>query len=389
MVAAVAAVLLLGLVVAAIVRWGWIAPASARGPSWAEPGSVARWAGERLAASGVPASAVVARVEDRTTQPRRVVVSDHPRGQDPVAIGRAVADLLLVAHRQGDGRRVDLAVVRQGDPAQARFFLPLRDAARLLADETEMRRLLAAAPPLPEPSDGAEPRPPVVAAPAGRESPATAAAAPPPGRDPEGASRAAPEPQTAAGPVEAPAARPVRVILRRGRRGLPHRAQPGETDVVVHSIRIGPQGRRPLMLRGLTVESRGTLVEYEDIAFVSLVRDLDGDARRGEGDRLLGEPDAFGDDDGSVDFTGLEVPFGADGRPIDILVVVDFEDPAVGGTLSLSIPEEGLLVEETAGEQALAALGLPLHGPELTLEGNVEPDPVQAELDRQAAEFGD
>ena len=62
---------------------------------------------------------------------------------------------------------------------------------------------------------------------------------------------------------------------------------------------------------------------YEVITFVTLVLDVDRDGRHTGADRIVGPPDSFVDDDGTVTWDRLGLSFGTDGQPLNLLVVLD------------------------------------------------------------------
>jgi hypothetical protein len=184
----------------------------------------------------------------------------------------------------------------------------------------------------------------------------------------------------AGGPPPTPAR-----LLRGPGPALPHRAQPGATDLVVYRAAIHPATSRALELRSVAVTARGTLVDYEDVDFVTLVLDTDRDGRHAGSDRVVGPPDTFVDDDGDVTWSGLGLPFGTDGQPLNLLLVVDLAAETEGGTLALSLGRDAIEVIEVSSEAVVPVKGAPLHGTLLTVEGNLEPDLEQERLDRLAA----
>lgn len=383
---------------------------------------MAAWAAAELERRGAQPIAIRAALETRTTRPRRVVVSEHgdvPSLRDVVA---ATAEMLLAAARRGDARAIDVAIVRHGGGAEV-VALALGEALRVSEDAAELDRLIAGGVRVPlSPSPGALVGEDVGAVgdsgDAGDDSGDVVLVTPPEvgtsgaaarsprdadgqrsagrggdGRDGrDGASGAddgsASDSRESGAGEEAPEVRAVRVHLGPGP-AISHRAQPGETDAVLHRIAIHPAARRALILRELTIAVRGTLDDTLEIDFVSLVQDENGDGRRSGGDRVVGEPDAFVDDDGTLTWSGIDVPFGSQGRPLNLLVAVDFTDPAEGGTIAVTLPVEGLGVEEVASGFMTPVIGLPLRGRTVTLEGNTEPDLEQDRLDRLAAEGPD
>jgi hypothetical protein len=396
-----------------------------QGPSWRRPPSVAAWAQERFAARGATADRALALVESRTSRPRRLLMSSHAPGLEAPRLLRAAAEVLLAARDGGERLLIHAALVEHGpDDDRRSVLLPVSTAALVLTDDQALEDLLASARPGTLDFRGGE------TTPAGGEAvvelgPEEVAAEPPDEDDGE--------PEASAEPVEPPSAtsasgesgdelsvtpardraaparpslgsglkaaddeEPVRVagrkpmpvsVLRGAGRRLAHSYEAGEQQVVLARVIVHPRTKRPLILRSLTVEPLGKLNDVEGIDFVYLVHDRDGNGRRDKTDQQVGDVVSFVDDNAPATFEDLEFAFGAEGEPAKLLLMVDFMDQNEGGTIMLTIPErDGMLVEEVATGARLRVDGLPFKGTMTTLNGDLEPDPFQEELDRLAAE---
>jgi hypothetical protein len=413
LVVAALAVALMAAASLVVVRWdiaGRRRPAAA---SWSEPETIAAWALARMRQWGVAPSSLEAVVETRTRAPRRVLVTSHSPGQDPSQVVASVAKLLVEARRDGERTSAHLAVMRfeggEDAPALPTAYMPVGDARWLVDHPEDVEAWLERAghpprapattiePPAgagdattavspaatPESSPVATPTvlAPAAPAPAETSAPAGSVILPPAGVASAGA---APSDASAAADKAIP---PVRLLRGPGPPAATQ-VRASETNVVMLRVQLHPGSRRALILQSLSVKSSGSASEVEDVSFAHLVQDVDKDGRRGARDRQVGSPEAFGDDDGTATFTGLDMPFGADGAPLYLLVAFDFNDATQGGTLMASVPETGVVVREVASDQQCPVAGT-LQGALVTLDGNVEPDPVQQRLDELAAEGGD
>lgn len=413
--------------------------------SWRRPASVAAWAAERYTVRQAAPRRLRALVETRTSRPQRLLLISHAPELSERAAVRAAAEVLLAARGEGERLLTDAVLLELGPEGERRSLLvPVQEAARLLVNEPAMERILAGARPgrLPalaealalEPAPGAaagasepaassgaassepaavddEPeesgRPPEPAAapgPAipdpsappgsaavtggGAAVPAPGASASAPAKGDDGGEPARTEAGTPLDDARAPATRPLPVSLHRGPGRRPSQSyEAGEQGAVLLHVTLSPLGRRQLILRSLTVQAQGTLEDVQGIDFLHLVHDVDRNGYRDDVDRQLGDLTSFVDDDGPATFDDLELSFGGDGQAVNLLVIVDFLDRTEGGTLMLMIPDsDSVVVEEVASGSLVQVNGAPLNGYMTTLNGDLEPDPFQAELDRLAAE---
>ena len=179
---------------------------------------------------------------------------------------------------------------------------------------------------------------------------------------------------------------PVSVLKGAGKR-LAHSYEAGEQQVVLARVWLHPRTKRALILREFKVEPHGSLNDVEGVDFVYLVHDRNGNGRRDPKDEQVGDVVAFVDDDEAAVFEDLEFSFGADGELAKLLLIVDFMDRNEGGSIMLTVPaRDGIAIEEVATGAFVRVDGLPFKGTLTTLNGDLEPDPFQAELDRLAAE---
>ena len=401
-------------------------------PTWRRPDSIAGWAARRLEARGAPPERILALIEDRTSRPLRLVIAAQAPETPVREAVRAAAELLLAARGEGE-RLLTHAVLLELGPRDERVsvLVPLTDAARLLLEEAQVASLWSRALPgelpalagLPKREPKLPPAPPPVelakeseAQGADQETMASTTAAtqvaddPDPDSEAEGG-RAAQAPvqvgtgSTRAGADEGPPAEaqqassastaeekppqpamPVSLLQGPGRRPS-HSYQAGEQGVILLRAMIHPRQRRPLILRSLRVQARGTLNDVDGIDFIHLVQDLDRNGLRDPADRQIGDVQAFGDDDGSAVFPDLDLSFGADNMALHLLLVVDFLDQNEGGTIMLTIPDaEAIQIEDVTTGTLVRVDGAPLNGAMTSLDGDLEPDPFQEELDRLAAE---
>lgn len=393
---------------------GRVAP----GPTWREPATIATWAEAELRSAGVEAVSLDARVEKRSLAARRLVLAGHSTGQPLLDVVRATARFLVLARDKGEATATHLAIIRQGTRI---LLLPVGDAVRVAASDeaaaswlelqerlrpagadfarrgADVGPTLGPAWPPPATSD-LSPRPSLapsvgdlVSGAEASPGPAlVAVTAPPPGPTP---SVDASRPVVARGtPLVPPsasrppgAAPPVRLLKTTAGAALPGRVQPGQEGVVLLRAQIHPGTRRALKLDSVRVRARGTLPDVEDVSFVDLVRDVDRDGKRGPGDVSLGGRQSFTDDDGLLSFDELGLTFGEDGIGIELIFTADLADESLGGTILLALMDAGSVsVAEVASGNQCGVRGVPLTGPVVSVDSNVEEDPEQARLDALA-----
>lgn len=410
---------LLVLVAASLGIFRWISSREVVAPSpslqWQEPEAVAAWARVFLSREGAQPDSVSAQAVDDRGSPRRILVSVHPGSQEAPRILRATARMLVAARAEGAESAAHLAVIRQGDQVT---FLPIGEAADLATSDILLAQHLGLT--LEElgfaeesalddaggvaPSSGAEPGTDGgIETEAGAESGAGSAGAGETTTTQEseasGNGQAQPA-ETGADttkrrrdPSEPPpviravsAGPPARVARANG--PVPLEPSAGTTSPVFR-LQVAAGARRRLTLRSLTLSASGTLPDVDDIAFVDLLRETDVSGRGATRPEKLGERQSFGDDDGSITFGGLQVPFGEDGLPLALLVQAEFLHAVEGGTFRLSLGSEaGVELEDSEGA-TVRVTGLPVMGPTLEIEGNMPPDFEQERLDRLAEEGPD
>jgi hypothetical protein len=371
----------------------------AGGPDWDRPATIAAWAKQDLVHRGVAPDTTTARVETRTSRPRRVVVSHHPDGEPLGAIVRGAARWLLLASQQGAATQTHLVVVRQGDLSAS---VPLAEASRLAQSRDEVAAWLGIpvedvpleeGDPAPSPAEAAALAPVTDAEPLGSTDDAASPVPPPP----EPAESAVPEPAetepvAASGPESAPAtatAEPPATTRNRPptfvRGGpVPRDAKAGQEGVVLLRVQVHPGDPVETRLRSITIKARGSLSDVDALSWVKLVRDVDSDGKPGPADPVLGT-ESFTDDDGSITFAGLDQVFGAAGASLGLLVTADIADQTEGGSILLSIPgTSSIVLEDVATGAPLVPRSRAVTGTTVKVEGNVEPDPEETRLDALA-----